>query len=83
MSVCLPAEQLRLCMKLAAYQLTFKLEPQSDCRPEGRRSHLIGCSASDLLTIEINRARYAYLQAEGGIESRDIGGKVGWSMGLH
>lgn len=31
----LPAEQPRLCMNLAAYQLTFKLEPQSDCRPKG------------------------------------------------
>lgn len=62
---CLPAEQPRLCVNLAAYQLTFKLEPQSDCRPKGWRSCLIGCSVSDLLTIEINRARCAYPQAEG------------------
>lgn len=34
-SACLPAEQPRLCMIRAAYQLTFKLEPQSDCRPKG------------------------------------------------
>lgn len=34
-SACLPAEQPRLCMNRAAYQLTFKLEPQSDCRPKG------------------------------------------------
>lgn len=32
---CLPAEQPRLCMNLAAYQLTFKLEPQSNCKPKG------------------------------------------------
>lgn len=62
-SACLPAEQPRLCMNRAAYQLTFKLEPQSDCRPKGWRSYLIGCCASDLLTIEINRARWAYPQA--------------------
>ena len=59
------AEQPRLCMNLAAYQLTFKLEPQSDCRPRGSRSHLIGCFESDLLTIEINRGRWAYPRAEG------------------
>lgn len=34
-SACLTAEQPRLCMNLAAYQLTFKLEPRSDCRPKG------------------------------------------------
>ncbi len=73
-SACLPAEQPRLCMNRAAYQLTFKLEPQSDCRPKGWRSHLIGCSVSDLLTIEINRARWAYPQAEEVWECREIGG---------
>lgn len=50
-------------MNPAPYQLTFKLVPQSDCRPKGWLSYLIGCSVSDLLTIEINRSRWAYLQA--------------------